>query len=103
MALSTGGAGFQDQMAAVAAWFGSWSECEQTVALSALARKLPLSQARFMQHVLSQAVTTAAFDKPDFERLEARANDSGKDDRKLYYCREMLLCSVKCITWIHAS
>lgn len=62
-------------MGVVAKWFTSWNECEQTVALSALMRKITLPQARFMQHVLSQIV---ASEKSDWEQQEVKANDSGK-------------------------
>ncbi|XP_050187156.1 protein Smaug homolog 2, partial [Myiozetetes cayanensis] len=40
---------FRDQVGIVAGWFRGWSECEQTVALLALLKRVTRTQARFLQ------------------------------------------------------
>ncbi|KAL8604800.1 hypothetical protein ACOMHN_028428 [Nucella lapillus] len=62
---------FREQVGQVTSWFREWSECEQTVALYSLLKKLTPPQARFLHQVLHQSLA----DGPDVKQLMAHAND----------------------------
>lgn len=65
---------FRDQVGIVAGWFRGWSECEQTVALLALLKRVTRTQARFLQLCLEHSLA----DCPDIHLLEAEANSAGE-------------------------
>ncbi|XP_041353331.1 protein Smaug homolog 1-like isoform X2 [Gigantopelta aegis] len=62
---------FREQVTLVTNWFKTWSECEQTVALYSLLKKLTPSQAKFLVQVLQQSLSECA----EAKILEERAND----------------------------
>ncbi|XP_071786215.1 protein Smaug homolog 1-like [Asterias amurensis] len=64
---------FRDQVNALSVWFKEWNECEQTVALYSLIRRVSSTQARFLTLVLEQTLG----DTDDCQRLEQEANDLG--------------------------
>ncbi|KAM8793957.1 protein Smaug homolog 2 [Eudromia elegans] len=63
---------FREQVGIVAGWFKGWNECEQTVALLALLKRVSRTQARFLQLCLEHSLAGAA----DIRRLEAEANSA---------------------------
>ena len=65
---------FREQVTLVTNWFKTWSECEQTVALYSLLKKLTPSQAKFLVQVLQQSLSECA----EAKILEERANDPGE-------------------------
>ncbi|XP_038071436.1 protein Smaug homolog 1-like isoform X2 [Patiria miniata] len=64
---------FRDQVNALAVWFKEWNDCEQTVALYSLLRRVSPTQARFLTLVLEQTLA----DADECQRLEQEANDIG--------------------------
>lgn len=70
---------FRDQVALVTGWFATWSECEQTVAVFTLLRRLASAsptQLRFLQRSLDQLLATADW-ADRLLLLESQANDAG--------------------------
>jgi len=65
---------FRDQVDVVSSWFSRWNECEQTVALYSLLRKVSGVQAKFLLQVIQQSLTSS----PDVIPLERQANDPGE-------------------------
>ncbi|KAK2511259.1 hypothetical protein Q9966_016679 [Columba livia] len=63
---------FRDQVGIVAGWFKGWNECEQTVALLSLLKRVTRTQARFLQLCLEHSLA----DCPDIHLLEAEANSA---------------------------
>ncbi|XP_036367457.1 protein Smaug homolog 1-like isoform X2 [Octopus sinensis] len=62
---------FKDQVKTISSWFQSWSECEQTVALYSLLKRLSPIQVKFIAQVLEQS----ASDCSQVQRLEEEANN----------------------------
>ena len=65
---------FRDQVNAVTNWFKVWNECEQTVALYSLLKKITPTQAKFLIQVLQQSVANC----PQVQLMETHANNPGK-------------------------
>lgn len=65
---------FRDQVGVLAGWFKSWNECEQTVALLSLLKRVNRSQARFLQICLEHSLA----DCTELHILENEANSPGK-------------------------
>lgn len=65
---------FREQVGQVTSWFKDWSECEQTVALYSLLKKLTPPQAKFLDQVLQQSLAECA----DVKQMQKKANDEGE-------------------------
>ncbi|GAB6022171.1 Protein Smaug 2 [Chamberlinius hualienensis] len=63
---------FRDQLSAINDWFEHWNECEQTVALYSLFKRLGSIQARFLGRVLEHSL----MESQDFPLMEQQANSS---------------------------
>uniref|UniRef100_H0X122 Protein Smaug homolog 1 n=1 Tax=Otolemur garnettii TaxID=30611 RepID=H0X122_OTOGA len=64
---------FRDQVGVLAGWFKGWNECEQTVALLSLLRRVSQTQARFLQLCLEHSLADCA----ELHVLEGEANSPG--------------------------
>lgn len=64
---------FRDQLSAINDWFEHWNECEQTVALYSLFKRLGCIQARFLGRVLDHSIKMESL---DFPLMEQQANNS---------------------------
>ena len=65
---------FRDQVGILAGWFKGWNECEQTVALLSLLKRISRTQARFLQLCLEHSLA----DCTEIHVLESEANSAGK-------------------------
>ncbi|XP_063130278.1 protein Smaug homolog 1 isoform X5 [Rattus norvegicus] len=61
---------FRDQVGVLAGWFKGWNECEQTVALLSLLKRVSQTQARFLQLCLEHSLADCA----ELHVLEGEAN-----------------------------
>lgn len=68
---------FSEQVSELTRLFCSWNECEQTVVLYALLRRIPAVQARF----LAQAVQHTLFSVAHLQTQESNANNPGNYKR----------------------
>ena len=68
---------FRDQVALVTQWFKSWNECEQTVALYSLLKKVTWAQNRFLLQVLQQSMQETTSENA---LKEQEANNPGEPD-----------------------
>nr|XP_005986534.1 PREDICTED: protein Smaug homolog 1 isoform X2 [Latimeria chalumnae] len=62
---------FRDQVGMLAGWFKGWNECEQTVALLSLLKRVSRTQARFLQLCLEHSLA----DCTELHILEGEANN----------------------------
>uniref|UniRef100_A0AAY4AJW6 Protein Smaug homolog 1 n=1 Tax=Denticeps clupeoides TaxID=299321 RepID=A0AAY4AJW6_9TELE len=62
---------FRDQVGVLASWFKGWNECEQTVALLSLLKRVSRTQARFLQLCLEHSLADCA----ELHVLEREANN----------------------------
>uniref|UniRef100_A0A4W3GY55 Sterile alpha motif domain containing 4B n=1 Tax=Callorhinchus milii TaxID=7868 RepID=A0A4W3GY55_CALMI len=62
---------FRDQVGVLAGWFKGWNECEQTVALLSLLKRVSRTQARFLQICLEHSLANCT----EIHILEGEAND----------------------------
>ncbi|XP_016331208.1 protein Smaug homolog 1-like [Sinocyclocheilus anshuiensis] len=62
---------FRDQVGVLVGWFKGWNECEQTVALLSLLKRVSRTQARFLQLCLEHSLA----DCTELHVLEREANN----------------------------
>ncbi|XP_056135242.1 protein Smaug homolog 1 isoform X2 [Lampris incognitus] len=62
---------FRDQVGVLASWFKGWNECEQTVALLSLLKRVSRTQARFLQLCLEHSLAECT----ELHVLEGEANN----------------------------
>ncbi|XP_058605239.1 protein Smaug homolog 1 isoform X1 [Onychostoma macrolepis] len=62
---------FRDQVGVLAGWFKGWNECEQTVALLSLLKRVSRTQARFLQLCLEHSLAECT----ELHVLEREANN----------------------------
>ncbi|XP_073497799.1 protein Smaug homolog 2 isoform X1 [Phyllobates terribilis] len=63
---------FRDQVSTLSEWFKGWNECEQTVALLSLLKRITRTQARFLQLCLEHSLS----DCSEMHILETEANSA---------------------------
>ncbi|KAE8585870.1 hypothetical protein XENTR_v10021486 [Xenopus tropicalis] len=63
---------FRDQVSTLSDWFKGWNECEQTVALLSLLKRITRTQARFLQLCLEHSLS----DCTEIHILETEANSA---------------------------
>ncbi|XP_065277017.1 protein Smaug homolog 2 isoform X2 [Emys orbicularis] len=63
---------FRDQVGILAGWFKGWNECEQTVALLSLLKRVTRTQARFLQLCLEHSLA----DCTEIHIVESEANSA---------------------------
>ena len=78
---------FRDQVSTLVEWFANWNECEQTIALYTLLKRISTIQARFLSLILEH---TFRDDSREVQMMQWRANDKGK----LYGSRGGVFCFV---------
>ena len=78
---------FRDQVSTLVEWFANWNECEQTIALYTLLKRISTIQARFLSLILEH---TFRDDSREVQMMQWRANDKGK----LYDSRGGVFCFV---------
>ncbi|GIX71652.1 protein Smaug 1 [Caerostris extrusa] len=65
---------FRDQLSVMTGWFEQWNNCEQSVALYSLIKKIEPGQARFLVQVLEQNIAHCV----QLQLQEQQANDPGE-------------------------
>ena len=66
---------FRDQVSTLVEWFANWNECEQTIALYTLLKRISTIQARFLSLILEHTFRDDSF---EVQVMQRRANDKGK-------------------------
>lgn len=69
---------FRDQVSTLVNWFLNWNECEQTIALYTLLKRISNTQARFLSLILEH---TFRDDPVEIQILQKQANDKGSASR----------------------
>ena len=66
---------FRDQVSTLVEWFANWNECEQTIALYTLLKRISTIQARFLSLILEHTFRDDSF---EVQMMQQRANDKRK-------------------------
>ena len=66
---------FRDQVSTLVEWFASWNECEQTIALYTLLKRITTIQAKFLSLILEHTFREDSF---EVQMMQRQANDKGK-------------------------
>lgn len=64
---------FREQVNTISSWFDQWNECERTVALYSLIKRVTHVNARFLSLVLDQTIG----DSQELQLHEQQANNPG--------------------------
>ncbi|XP_078351384.1 LOW QUALITY PROTEIN: protein Smaug homolog 1-like [Oculina patagonica] len=63
---------FRDQVSTLVEWFANWNDCEQTIALYTLLKRISTIQARFLSLILEHTFRDDSF---EVQMMQRRAND----------------------------
>ncbi|XP_028934786.1 protein Smaug homolog 1 isoform X1 [Ornithorhynchus anatinus] len=79
---------FRDQVGVLAGWFKGWNECEQTVALLSLLKRVSGTQARFLQICLEHSMESCT----ELHVLEGEANSPGIINQWQRESKDKVIC-----------
>lgn len=65
---------FRDQVSTLVEWFANWNDCEQTIALYTLLKRISTIQAKFLSLILEHTFRDDSF---EVQMMQRRANDKG--------------------------
>lgn len=66
---------FRDQVSTLVEWFANWNECEQTIALYTLLKRISTIQAKFLSLILEHTFRDDSF---EVQMMQRQANDKGR-------------------------
>ncbi|XP_063295074.1 protein Smaug homolog 1 isoform X1 [Pelobates fuscus] len=78
---------FRDQVSLLSGWFKGWNECEQTVALLSLLKRVSTTQARFLQICLDHSLV----DCTELHILEGEANNPAIINQWQHDCKDKVI------------